>query len=128
MLVAVPKQSIVEHKPVCSIDGEPWPCFHTQKETHYRMTQHYSVLCVACGKLRNAWASLDIESDLENRHIYFHARKPCAAKAKIWWDENIKPHTGEDLFISILSGVTIGGQWIGDLTRHLAARTKMKAV
>lgn len=127
-LRAVPPQSKAEHKAVCSIDGEPWPCRYEQREGNFRIAQYHSVFCSACGKQRNAWASLDVEADLSGHRVYFHARKRCSLKATEWWDANIKPHTGEDLFVTMLNGVTIGGRSIGDLTRYLGIKAKPKLV
>jgi hypothetical protein len=107
----------VEHKPVCSIDGEPWPCAHNQREAHFAAVQRYSVLCLACGKSRNACVSLEIRKGLDGRTVYFHYRKRCRPKARDWWDENVRPHTGEPFREC---------QWIDDLARYIAARNPLQ--
>lgn len=129
-LRTVPPIVKVEHVAICSIDGEPWPCRHYLRAANFRMAQYHSVFCSACGKRRNAWCSLSIERDLNGQAIYFHARKKCSAKAVKWWNENIKPHTGEDLLVKRYGEVeiTIGGESIDDLTRYLARRKKLAAV
>ena len=127
-LRSVPLAAKVEHGAICSVDGEPWPCRHYLRQANFEMAQYHSVFCQACGKRRNAWCSLSIERDLQGHAIYFHARKKCAAKAVAWWNENIKPHTGEDLLVKRYGEVeiTIGGESISDLTRYLALRTGLK--
>lgn len=116
--IVKPKVNEPEHKAVCSIDGEPWPCKHRQVESHNAFTKRWDVLCGACGKRRNACASLDIQSGLDGRAIYFHWRKSCRPKARQWWDENVLPHTGEAFR---------EGQWIDDLARYIGARHKLSA-
>lgn len=127
-LRSVPPAAKVEHAAICAVDGEPWPCRHTVRQANFRMSQYYSVFCLACGKPRNAWCSLSIESDLNGQAVYFHARKRCSQKAVEWWNENVKPHTGEDLLVKRYGEVeiTIGGEYIDDLTRYLAMRNKLK--
>lgn len=127
-LRTVPPVAKIEHEAVCSVDGEPWPCRHTIRESNFRMAQYHSVFCLACGKQRNAWASLSIERDLNGQAVYFHARKRCSQKAVEWWNTNVKPHTGEDLLIKRYGEVeiTIGGQSIEDLTRYLSLHSGLK--
>lgn len=129
-LRSVPPTSAVEHQAICSVDGEPWPCRHTVRESNFQMAQYHSVFCSACGKRRNAWSSLSIERDLSGQAVYFHARKRCSLKAVEYWNANIKPVTGEDLLVKRYGDVeiVIGGEWIEDLTRYLARCKKLKAV
>jgi hypothetical protein len=74
---------------------------------------------MACGKFRNAFTSLDIQRGQDGRAIYFHARKRCRPAAQKWWEENVRPHTGESFR---------DGQWIDDLARYIGARLKPHAV
>lgn len=114
-LHAVPKTSQVEHKPICSVDGKPWPCIHSQRETHLTFSQWYNRFCLACGKQQTAYVALNIDCGLDGRAIYFHDRKRCRPAAERWWNENVLPLTGEPYR---------KGQIIGDLLRYVGARSK----
>lgn len=128
MAVPPPKPK-VKHYPICGTCRAPWPCPHYQEQGRFRAHQYYSTLCLGCGKPRNAWASLDIERDLAGRRVYFHARKKCSAKAKEWWDKNVKPHIDEEYHDNRYNDVVIGGLHIGDLRRHIHFRGgSLKAV
>lgn len=128
-LLLVPKTSEVEHKPICSVCSEPWPCTHIKEEGRFRTHQHYSVMCLACGKPRNGWTSLSIERGFDGRAVYFHARKKCAMKAALWWDEHVKPLVGEEAVCRTYEFMPgFFGQTIQDLTRYVALRSKPKAV
>lgn len=116
--IVKPKDNESEHTPVCSIDGEPWPCRHNRSETHRAFVERSSILCFACGKPRKAYGSLTVEKALDGRLIYFHHRQACRPKAKEWWDANVLPHTGEAFR---------EGQWIDDLARYIGARHKLTA-
>ncbi len=121
MLRLVTPKPKVEHKPICSVDKQPWPCAHHQAEAYQRRASYFSVLCLACGKPRNAWASLSIDDDGHGRAIYFHARLRCRPKAKAWWEEHVTPHTGE-------SFDKVYGFGISHLGKYISGRGTLKAV
>lgn len=118
-LHAVPDIAEVEHKGICSVDGEPWPCLHSRRETHFEFSRWYNALCLACGKQASAWTVLTIDRDLEGRRIYFHDRKRCRPAAEKWWNEHVKPITGENFRPH---------QSITDLHRYVGARMKPQIV
>jgi hypothetical protein len=117
--VIKPTDAEPEHKPICSIDGEAWPCAHNRAESHKAYIARWSILCVACGKRRNSWGALVVEDAGDGRFVYFHARKRCIEKAQTWWDENVKPYTGERFQ---------EGLWVGDLPRYIGLRCKPTAM
>lgn len=114
----VPPVSAVEHRAVCSVDGESWPCKHHRQAMAVQGLWRF-VICSACGQRRNYWTALSIDRGLDGRAIYFHDRKRCRPKAEKWWNENVRPITGESFH---------SGQSIADLQRYLAARVAIQAV
>lgn len=109
----------VEHKPICAIDGQPWPCAHHQAANHDRYSRYWNVLCLACGKPRNNLACLQIDDDGHGRTIYFHARKRCVPKARAWWEEHGKPRTGQPFSEVAYLGIP----HLGDYLRKHGAKT-----
>jgi hypothetical protein len=118
-LMEVPAADEPEHKAVCSIDGEPWPCKHAIERIHYAHIQRSGVRCLACGKPRVAWTSLDIAESFDGRPVYFHDRKGCREAALAWWDENVRPLTGH--------GFRVGGR-IEGLLRYVGRRAPKQAL
>lgn len=114
-----PEPAGPEHRPVCCVCGEAWPCRHHQQQSHQAMVQRQSVRCYACGKLRNARCSLTVVADAEGRTIYFHARKRCCEQAQVWWEKHVR---------SVISKPFIHGLWIDDLPAYLGRHAQLKPV
>src|SRR5882672_5318840 len=91
LLAIIPSEPEVEHSAICSIDGEPWPCAHRAREGRIAMIRYIRVVCLACGKPRNAFTSLSIGEGFDGQPVYFHWRKRCRPVAEQWWNENVKP-------------------------------------